>query len=183
MPEPVVARALERDEVGHRAAGHDHPAGALGQPEARGEPARQVQLDLGRARAEPVAADARVEPRGEQLGRGAGHRAGAADVGEERGVAEVQRLLERQLAQVGDELVDRQRLLRHRQRERRAATSAGARSRVTGSSGSRSSSSVQSSSDAAPPKSRACSGLQARSVTGAGGCGTVAHPIGKLRGR
>ena len=66
----------------------------------------------------PVAAEVRVQPGGEQLGRRPRDGAGAGDVGEEPRVPHQQRLLEGELAQVGDELVDRHRLLGHRQRDR-----------------------------------------------------------------
>ena len=112
--EPLVARALQPDEVRHRAAGHDHPAGALGEAEAGGQPARQVQLDLGGAGAEPVAAQALVEAGGEELRRRARDGARAGDVGEVGRVAHVQRLLEGELAQVGEHLGGRHRLLGHR---------------------------------------------------------------------
>jgi hypothetical protein len=113
-PERHIARALERDEVRHRAAGHDHAAGTVGQAEALRQPAGQMQLDLRCPRAEPVAAEVRVQPRGEQLRRRPRDSAGADDVGEEPRMAHQQRLVERQLAQVRDELGDRQRLLGHR---------------------------------------------------------------------
>ena len=66
-PQAVVSRALQRDEVGHRAAGEHQPGRRVGQPEAPGEPAREVQLDLRRRRGQPKGARVRVDPGGEQL--------------------------------------------------------------------------------------------------------------------
>ena len=166
--QPGVARALERDEVRHRAAGHDHPAGPVGQPEALGQPARQVQLDLRRARTEPVAAQVRVQAGGEHLGRGRGHRAGADDVGEEGRVAGVDGMLEGQRAQMGEQRVRRQRLLGHRQRERRRDLRG---RRRHGSPAARGAArAARPTARRPPPRTpRARSGSQARSVTGAGG--------------
>jgi hypothetical protein len=90
------------------------PCGSPNRPASQRVRCSSISAGAG---AEPVAAEVRVQPGGKQLCRRARHRAGADDVREERRVADVQRLLERQLAQVSNEVVDRHRLLRHRQRD------------------------------------------------------------------
>ncbi len=115
----VVACRLEPDEVGHRAARGDQAPGSVRQAEdVGGEPAGQGQLDLGGRRRELPPADVHVEPRSEQVGGGARHRARAGDVGDEPGVAGERRLPEDELPEVGEELVVCHGIIRHRDGDR-----------------------------------------------------------------
>ena len=166
-PEAIVARALQRDEVGHRAAGQHQPGRRVGQPEAPGEPAREVQLDLRRRRGQPEGARVRVDPGGEQLGGRRGHGSRTHDVRDEPGVARCRRTARRSPRADARAALRRPSAPRARAGPRRARrprpSSAGSRA----ASGSRSSSSAHSSTTCVA-KARARSGSQARSVTGSG---------------
>ena len=69
------------------------------------EPGEQVGLELGRRRAERPSAEILVDARSEQRCRPSGHRACPRDVGHEAAMAGLNPAFERELAQVGEQLV------------------------------------------------------------------------------
>ena len=183
-PSARVARALERDEVRHRAAGHDHPAGALGQPEAL---APASASGAARSRPPPGRAGSRrgtgSGPAREQLGGRARDGAGAADVGEERRMAHAAATA-RTSARAGARRGPPTGIGSSGTGSATAgATSAGTNSRVTGQSRAAARAAPSRGRAPAPPNSLACSGLQARSVTGAGASGTARTLCQVSRGR
>ena len=82
QPGDGIAGALERDEVRDRPSRDDEAAGALRETELAGEPACQLDFDLGRGRGEEPAADVRVEAGREQICGRAGNGSRAGDIGE-----------------------------------------------------------------------------------------------------
>ncbi len=112
-PEGGVAGHLQAHEVRHRATRHHLAAGALRQAEARGEPADERGLHLVGAGAQPEPAEVLVERGRDEVGHGAGDRAGPRHVRSKAGVAREHRGVEHERAQVGDQLRVRHSLVGH----------------------------------------------------------------------
>jgi len=115
-----IARGLQTDEVGHRAARRKQPSRAVRQSELAGEPTREMQLDLGGRGRQAPAADVLIHRGRYQVAGNPWDGAGAGDVGHEPGVSWIHRMIEHDRAQVRHEVIERHWVIRHVERDGRA---------------------------------------------------------------